>query len=169
MDLKMLGIALVIIGCGAFGFRLAAHLRLEIHALRDLIDILNYMKCELNYRLTPLPQLCRLSAERGKSLRDLFLCFADEMDGQISTDTASCMEAAIYKNAGISDSIKVLLQDLGCSFGKFDLEGQLSGIDSVCQKCAKRLEELEKDKDIRTRNYQTLGLCAGAALAILLF
>jgi len=28
---------------------------------------------------------------------------------------------------------------------------------------------LEKDKDIRTRNYQTLGLCAGAALAILLF
>ena len=137
-------------------------------ALRDLIDILNYMEWELHSRLTPLPQLCRASAEHGKTLKRIFLCFALELESQISPDTARCMEAAIRQYADLSQPVKPYLLEFGNSCGKFDLEGQLSGIDAVRRKCAQSLESLEKDKDIRVRNYQTLGLCAGAALAILL-
>lgn len=169
MESRILGVSFVIVGCSAFGFKLAANLHLEIKLLRELIDILNYMECELNYRLTPLPQLCRTSAMQSKSLRDVFIRFADEIDSQISTDTASCMNAAIHKSNNLNDSVRLLLCELGNSFGNFDLEGQLNGIDSIRQKCAKQLQELEKDKDIRIRNYKTLGMCAGAALAILLF
>lgn len=169
MEIKLFGIVLVIAGCSAFGFKLAADLRLQIKAIRDLIDILNYMECELNCRLTPLPQLCRLSAEQGKFLKNLFLQFADEMEAQIAVDTASCMEAAIQKSPHISDTIESFLKELGSSFGKFDLEGQLSGIDALRKKCVMQLHALEENKDVRMRNYRTLGMCAGAALAILLF
>ncbi len=169
MEPRILGVSLVIVGCSTFGFKLAIDLYQEIKLLRELIDILDYMECELNYRLTPLPQLCRISAKQSKSLKEIFMCFADEMDSQISTDTASCMKAATYKSSNVNDSVKLLLIELGNSFGNFDLDGQLSGIDSIRQKCVKKLQELEKDKDIRIRNYRTLGMCVGAALAILLF
>lgn len=169
MNIRVIGVTLVIISCGALGFKLASDLRNEIHALRDLISILNYMECELSFRLTPLPQLCRISAEHGKSLKSLFLRFAEEMENQISPDTASCMEAVISQTCGISDSVRLYLWEFGRSCGKFDLDGQLNGIDVVRNKCIKQLEALEKDKHMRVRNYQTLGLCAGTALAILLF
>ena len=51
--------------------------------------------------------------------------------------------------------------------GRFDLEGQLQGLESVRVYCRDQLDNLAKDRDVRLRSYQTLGLCAGAALAIL--
>lgn len=167
MEFRLIGVVFLIVGCSLCGFKMASDYRKEILSLRDLIDVLNYMECELNYRLTPLPQLCRLSAANSKYLKELFLNFADEMDAQVSTDTQCCMEAAIHKSR-TCNSVTVFLRELGCSFGKFDLDGQLSGIGSVRQKCGQKLHTLEKDKDIRVRNYQTLGICAGVALAILL-
>ncbi len=168
MELKLVGVIFVIAGCSFVGFKMASEFRREMNSLRDMIDILNFMEWELNYRLTPLPQLCRLSAAHGKSLSGLFQNFADEMDDQVSTDTACCMEAAIGKTGSTCNSIKQLLKELSATFGKFDLDGQLSGIDSVRQKCMQQLQSLEKDKDVRMRNYQTLGMCVGVALAILL-
>ena len=56
---------------------------------------------------------------------------------------------------------------MGSSLGRFDLEGQLQGLESVRIYCREQLDELSKDRDVRLRSYQTLGLCAGAALAIL--
>ena len=169
MECKTLGVCFVIVACGAFGFKMAADIRYEIKLLNDLINILNYMECELNYRLTPLPQLCRTSAKRGKSLERLFQCFADELDAQISVDASSCMDAAIIKTSGQIASVESLVKELGASFGKFDLDGQLNGIETVRQKSVNQLQELELEKDIRMRNCQTLGMCAGVTLAILLF
>ena len=59
------------------------------------------------------------------------------------------------------------LELLGRSLGRFDLEGQLRGLESVRQVCRHGLETLAQNSAIRNRSYQTLGLCAGAALAIL--
>ena len=169
MNVKLVGAIMVIVGCGGIGFKLAADLRQEIKALRDLIGILQFMECELNYRLTPLPQLCRISGGQGNFLKPLFECFADEMESQASVNISSCMEAAMHKNMGKAEKIRTYLEELGSSFGNFDLDGQLRDIESVRLKCIKRLDALEKDKDIQVRNYQTLGVCAGTALAILLF
>jgi len=47
------------------------------------------------------------------------------------------------------------------------MEGQLKGLESVRQECRRQVETLSYNRDARLRSYQTLGLCAGAALAIL--
>ena len=57
MILKWIGVALVVAGCGSVGFKISANHRKEEKALRQLIGILDYMECELQYRLTPLPEL----------------------------------------------------------------------------------------------------------------
>ena len=57
---------------------------------------------------------------------------------------------------------------LGESLGRFDINGQLKGLESVRSSCRTALDSMTENREVRLRNYQTLGLCAGAALAIIL-
>lgn len=166
--MKMIGIALIIFSCGMFGFMKAASLKREINSLHELVGILNLMECELNFKLTPLPELCRSCAGNGKSLEKLFIVLADELENQIAPDVSTCMAAAIEKCRCQHASLQSLLTELGCSFGKFDLQGQVSGINTVRQSCLMQLEKMEESKDLRIRNYRTLGLCAGTVLVLIL-
>ena len=68
----------------------------------------------------------------------------------------------------LSRTLKELLLELGRGLGSFDLNGQLRGIEAVRRQAIEALQESVNDRDVRIRSYQTLGLCAGAALAILL-
>lgn len=168
MTYKWIGAILVITGCGGFGFSMAANHRREETLLRQLIHVLEFMECELQYRLTPLPELCRQSArETGGILRDILLNLAKEMDWQTAPDVCSCMNAALKRSRDIPNSLRKLLLQLGGTLGRFDLPGQLRGLQSVKAYCEAALKRLEKNKDVRLRSYQTLGLCAGVALAIL--
>ena len=89
------------------------------------------------------------------------------MESQISPDADSCMYAALSKMENLPFSTAKALGLLGKCLGRFDLEGQLQGIESVRSHCRRELEALEAGRDQRIRGYQTLGVCAGAALAIL--
>ena len=168
MVLKILGVILVVAGCGGVGFRIAANHQQEERALRQLIGILDYMACELQYRLTPLPALCRQAAAEFRQIPGkVFLELALEMEAQVSPDMVSCMDAVLKRNRDIPSVTCSALELLGRSIGRFDLEGQLNGLEAVRQECRRNLSLLSNDRDIRLRSYQTLGLCAGAALAIL--
>ena len=89
------------------------------------------------------------------------------MEAQNASDTATCMQTALEQNPGLSVNTRETMLHLGQSIGRFDIDGQLMGLESVRQECRRRLSALENNRDVRLRSYQTLGLCAGAALAIL--
>lgn len=168
MNLKLIGAALIIIGCGSVGFSMAAAHRREEKALRQLIGALDYMGCELQYHLTPLPQLCRnAAAESGGAISQVFLSLAAELENQIAPDASACMSAVLSRTPKLPQRVKKNFLSMGSSLGRFDLQGQLSGLESARQQCRRELDELSTNRDIRLRSYQTLGLCAGSALAIL--
>lgn len=168
MSIKLIGAALIITGCGGVGFSMAAAHRREENALRQLIGALDYMGCELQYHLTPLPELCRGAARQTSGcVRNVLLTLAQELDSQIAPDANFCMKAAIAKTSKLPKLIEKNLLVLGQSLGHFDLQGQLKGLENARQQCRRNLDELSKDRDVRLRSYQTLGLCAGSALAIL--
>ena len=56
--IRILGAGCIALGSGAFGFAMAAASRREEEQLRLLVRALEFMSCELSYRLTPLAQLC---------------------------------------------------------------------------------------------------------------
>ena len=168
MILKLLGAVMIITGCGGIGFRIAANHRQEEKNLRQLIGILDYMECELQYRLTPLPELCRQAAKEFSGLLGkVFSELALEMETQVSPDLDTCMCIAVEKSPKLTPFAREELLLLGKSVGRFDMEGQLKGLEAVRQDCRRQLEGLSCNRDTRLRSYQTLGLCAGAALAIL--
>ena len=168
MTMKWIGALLVIAGCGGVGFTMAANYRQEERCLRALLRALDYMACELQFRLTPLPELCRTAGkECGGPAGQALTALASELENQISPDADSCMYAALIKMENLPTSTAEALTLLGKSLGRFDLEGQLQGIESVRSHCRRELTVLEAGRDQRIRGYQTLGVCAGAALAIL--
>ena len=169
MTVKWIGAVLVVLSCGLFGIVSSYSIRLEVAYFRDLVRILNYMESELQYRLTPLPTLCRLSANQGKTLTFLFQTFANELENQVSPDALRCMDAALYQCCLHSKLMRSYLRELGSSFGKFDLNGQLLGIRSIREQCIGELNKLESTKDNRVRNFQTISLCVGVVTIIILF
>lgn len=169
MTRKWIGSILIIAGCGSIGFSMASLHRKNERLLRQLIQILHYMQWELQYRITPLPELCKSAAlETPMPLRDVFLRLSEELTKQDSTDATSCMTKVLAIRQDLPENIRFLLRELGATLGHFDLSGQLDGLAAVHALCIKKLEELECNRDVRLRGYETLGICAGAALAILL-
>lgn len=169
MSLKWIGAILVIAGCGGFGLSLAHHYRREEKSLRQLLRILEFMECELEYRHSALPQLCKDAAQYGTGcVGKVFWLLGEELEMQICPDAVCCMDAALKKVQGLSNAARQVLSLLGRSLGRFDLKGQLSELASVKASCNELLEEHVRHKENRIRSYQTLGLCAGVALAILL-
>ena len=168
MNYKWIGAILVIAGCGGLGCSIASKYRQKERQLRQLMDALRYMESELQYRLTPLPELCRYAGKACSGiLRDVFLNLSRELNWQTAPDACSCMNAALKRSRDLPPSLRRLLLQLGHTLGRFDLQGQIKGLQSVQASCETELDKLAQNRDIRLRSYQTLGLCAGAALAIL--
>ena len=168
MNIKLIGVLMVGFSFCTVGFRTAAQVKKEISCLKDLLVIFDHMECELNYHLTPLPDLCIHVAQVGKSLSFIFERLSEELSAQVLPNVSMCMEVAISKSKEIPQVVRELLTEFGHSLGRYDLQGQLVSLESVRQKCASLLTELEKDKYERIRCYRTIGLCAGIMLSILL-
>lgn len=169
MSIKLYGAILVVAGCGGCGFAMAAAKRREERELRQLIRALEYMECELQYHETDLPQLCSMAAEvSGGGIGAYFQDLARSLERNQEPDVSGCVKQLLGQYANLSASVHGVLQSLGQSMGCFDLPGQLRGFQSTEKECRHLLDGLERDRDSRLRSYQTLGLCAGAALAIIL-
>ena len=169
MDYKWIGAVLIVAGCGGFGFSLSAEHRREENSLRKLIALLDFMACELQYRMTPLPELCVAAAgETCGPLKQVFSKLAELLEASVSWDVAGAMDDALQSAEPLPEKTRDNLLALGRSMGRFDLTGQLSALESVRAGCRRDLEEFTANRDIRLRNYQTLGICAGAAVAIIL-
>ena len=167
--LKWIGAILIVTSCSSCGFLIAAGKRKEERLLYQLIDILQFMESELQYRLTPLPELCRMAAgETSGILRNVFLNLYRELTWQKQPDAGSCMYASIQRSGELPSRIRRLLVMLGSSLGRYDISGQLQSIQALRKRCDENLESIRKNRDERLRSYQTLGVCAGAALAIIL-
>ena len=169
MHIRIIGAIFILLGCTGFGFLAASNHRRETNTLRQFINILEFMQNELQYRLTPLPELCMLASNTSKGiLKQVFQCLSHELENQILPDAQMCMHSVIEGNDDIPKLTKYGLSLLGRSIGRFDINGQLNCLKSIQMEMQQTLNEFSKNQADRLRSYQTLGICAGAAALILL-
>lgn len=169
MMYKFWGAALVVLSCGGFGFTMAAAHRREVRMLNAFIAAISFMRCELQYRCTPLPELCKKTSVMMQNMIGRFFhILSVELESQICPDTRSCALNALSKIKELPRSVQDCIISMADTLGCFDLEGQLQGLSQAEQQAGRILEKLTYEQDKRLRSYQTLGLCAGAALAIIL-
>ena len=167
MNYRWIGAVLIFAGCGGWGFTMASQYRRQEKLLKALSRALRAMRWELQYRLTDLPQLCREAGRQaGGPVGRILTEMGMQLEQQLAPDAASCM-ASVLPSEKLPLSLRRLLSQLGSCLGRYDLSGQLEGLETVLEECGQQLEGLSQDRDQRLRNYGTLGLCTGAALAIL--
>ena len=165
---KLIGAVLMIAGCGAFGFWVAARHRREMRMLKQFIWSLDYMTYQLHCYLTPLPDLLRQTAQQANGvIAIVYSRIAEELDRQIIPEVSCCVKSVLDKTAALPESVYEGFSMLGNTSGQFDLDGQLKSIAAIRMDCQLKLEKLTDGAEARLRCYQTLGLCMGAALAII--
>lgn len=168
MRLHWIGALLMIVACGGIGFGIAMYDKKEYSCLRQLQNATEFMLCELNCRLTPLPGLLRKTAAQcGGDLRTFFCILVEELESQVAPDVSCCVTIALDRCSNLSGKVRIVLQQMGNTMGQFDLEGQIKGLESAGQTCERYCKEMEVNRPQRLRSYPTLGLCIGAVLAIL--
>ena len=169
MMLKLFGVILTVASCGVLGFQIAASYIKEIKQLKSLIYVLEYMENELTYRKIPLPDLCRMVSSMNVGVVGKFFDkTATILDSKISSTVESCVQISLSEVDGISKMLDSVLRQLGNTLGKFDIDGQVTGIRSVKEECRSLMKTLEFNQKEKIRSIRTLGVCAGAAVAILL-
>lgn len=166
--LKILGAVFIIAGCGGVGLGMCQNQRRIQRSMEQLAASLEWMAWELGYRMPPLSELCRGGAavSRGSVSRVLER-LAQELDAQLTPDASACMAAALEAVPRLPARTAGYFAHLGRSLGRFDLQGQVSELENTAARIRRELEAMGRNWELRLRNYQTLGLCAGAALVIL--
>ena len=166
--IRWIGGLLVILGCGSCGISIATEYLREQQRLGRLYRALCIMEWELKYRLTPLSELCRLAAkESGGSVEAVFRRLAGELDAQTEPEVDGCMQAALAKVPELSPTLRKIMKQLGRSLGRFDLTGQIQGLQAVREAVQTAQDRLDRERGSRLKCYRTLGFCTGAALVIL--
>ncbi len=167
--IRWFGAALILLAGGGYGYITARQYRTEEKALEELRQTLMFLSSELECRLTPLPQLFSEAAKQGKGvISKVLLRMQQALDEQLLPDAEICMQQAIQNTPALPERTKDRLLYLSRQLGKFDLNGQLAGLDAVRQMCERDLAGLRSEREARLRSNQVLGLCAGAALVIIL-
>ena len=168
MNGKLIGAVLILVGCSSFGFAITVRIKQEELSLRQLIAVLDYIQCELQFRMTPLPDLCRQAAQaHHNKIGKFFWYLSAELENQLSSDVQICVHKALSCVPDLPKRSVDSLEILGRSLGRFDLDGQIQGLEAIRGYCRSELEKITDHADERRRSYQTLGICTGAALAIL--
>ena len=169
MTLRWIGALLVVSACTGVGYGQSASHRRKEHMLSQLSGALVFMESELQYRMTPLPELFEKTGNStGGAIGNIFSTLSEALEQQISPDAGSCLTDVLRNNPQRPKEVQRVPRELGRTLGCFDLSGQLKGL-ALCRcQCTQALEYLRTNRDQRLRSYQMLGLCAGSALAILL-
>ena len=168
MTMKILGAFMTIAGCTAVGYALSQNLRREERAMGELVECLEWMICEMNYRMPALSSLFQGAANVCKgAVSKTLKRFAYELDQQANPCASVCMYAAVSAVSDLPERTAHHLCSLGTSLGQFDLDGQINRFEAASVLCRNELQKISSDRETRTRNYQTLSICAGVALVII--
>ena len=111
MTTKWIGAAFILISCGGFGLGIAAGYRRRERLLRQLLMVLETLESELQYHLTPLPELARKAAlDSSGVLKDVFL----NLTRELAVDTAAAGEltlhSAQWRSEGTVDQLYIALR-----------------------------------------------------------
>ena len=148
--IKLLGTAMIVLGSGSAGFGFARAVRAQLRQLNALLAALEAMKGEIEYRLTPLPELF---AALGEGTEPVTAAFFRGCAAMMEADRALPPQLVLGR---------------AFSLGKFDLGGQVRAIELAQERLRAELAEVQAGSRARCRSYETIGICAGLALAVIL-
>ena len=169
--LKLIGLSLILAASGAVGAGLAGTVRRQQAQTLALIDALLRIRHELQYRLTPLPEIfAALGGSRNREIAEFFSRLAALLSSaQTCTVGYACRQAlAQTRGLSLSSAARGTILSLFDSLGRYDLEGSVQALDLALSRLREEAKALQNSAAARCRTYLTLGVCTGLAAAVIL-
>ncbi len=171
-EIKLFGMALIIISAAAIGCIFADRAKREIKALSSLSRCLMVFESEIRYCNTPLREICARIYVSGELWSDFF-GYVSEMLSENDPDAGT---GIIWETgAGLFDAPRFLSAEdreeflrFGNELGKNDRESELGRINMYIDHIKNRLSLLEKNINERVRLCRLLGVTAGVFITILM-
>ena len=165
---KVIGALLVLSAAGGFGISRAVGFYRQVRLLQDFCSVLEILKCELNYTMTPLPTLCRVTAKRTSGAAAAFLVsYAMAVEQGIPRSRAASAAMDGTKGLKLPSDAEMALLELFGTLGRYDLDGENRLLAATSQRLKSASDRFEAEKRPLAKGYALLGLCAGVALVIL--
>lgn len=165
--MRTIGIVCIILSSGIVGIRVSGALKDRCLLLQDLIRLLRQMEHEISLYGTPVPQLFALmAASASGELEQIFSTAAHEMEREHWMTPYQAMEKA-FSNTSDTVLSSVLLP-LCRQLGRYDRDAQMAGITASIQEAEAALRTMEQERSMKSKTYQTLGICTGLAASVLL-
>lgn len=169
--LKVLGGVLVTVGSSMIGFYSAAGLYSHIKVLSCIIHTLRYMKSEISFTLTPIPDLMEHLAIREKGAVGEFFSRCNSALTALGTKSfgeiwSECVDGTL-KDVLKEDEIQTF-KSLGELLGRYDSEEQAIGIDRETERFVFYLQRAEQEKARLGKLYGAMGVLCGIAVVIIL-
>jgi len=163
------GVLLIVVGCWSAGAMVSNFHKKEADMLRQLVRFVEYIICDLQFRLTPLPQLLQSAKHLvSGSILDVLTCFIYDLESQIYPNVSTCLEHSLNCCRTVSPRCKKFLVLIGTSLGNFDLGGQLSCLNTARDSIARELNELEISLPRVIKCCHAYAVSIGVILALLL-
>ena len=169
--LKLIGLSLILAVSGAVGAGLAGTVKRQQAQTLALIDALLRIRHELQYRLTPLPEIfSALGGGRNREIADFFSRFAAGLSSAQTCTVGYACRQALAQTHGLclSGTARGTLLSLFGSLGKYDLDGSVQALDLALSRLREEAKTLQSGAAARCKTYLTLGICTGLAVAVIL-
>lgn len=169
--MKVIGIVFIVLSAGVMGFRMASALRGRCMVIRQLQSALQILKHEIAFQASPLPKaFARAAAAEQGVVSALFAKAAGAMENRCWMTPAAAFRQALQGIPEMDgeDRLRSILLELAAKLGKYDLDSQRQAIELAQTQLEEERRQAEQERTVKGRTYETLGICTGLAVSILL-
>lgn len=167
---KNIALIVILFSTTTIGFLYGNDFRCRVKELKDLENMLSFIKNELRFSHDTITIILRKSVNRSCNNVKSFintLCDYIDMDKVNSIEEGFYLVKDKCKTCLKEEDYKVL-EDMFKTLGGWNIEGQMSMIDMALRNI---YEQIQKAEDLRMKNekiFRSLGISAGAIIDILL-
>lgn len=169
--LKWIGIILVIGGAAAVGIRAVGQLSTRVRLIRQLIGDLGYMRSEISFNLTPMPELVERLEERSAREGKSFYQTLRTGLARLGDDSfADIWKAAVTSALGphLKNEELTVLISIGGVLGRYDSEEQVRSIEYACERLQTYLKSAETERSEQGKVYGAVSVLSGIAAIVIL-
>ena len=168
--IRLIGAVLLAGGASALGFGAVRGLDRRVSVLDQLMAGLDTVRRELEWRMTPLPELMKKASDcTADRVADFFrLCSVGAM--QLNGRSFSSVWSMALEAAGLELEAEDLssVERLGSVLGRYDSKQQCTALDEALIGLRGQRAAAREQRDRLGKVYGALGLTAGAFFVILL-
>ena len=172
MQAKIFGAILIIFTAYWYGVLIGSKYKNRVKNLESLLIAMEMIHAEINYGLTPLPEVFRkIGQSISKPVGALFLRTSREMESCRGKSALECWTDAVnaHKNElEFNEKQLEQLEKLGMVWGKGNKSGQLKQVVLIQSFVRHALESANHELEKNDKLWRYLGLLGGITLVIFL-